>query len=135
MYIGSCAPLVIYVFWLLCTLGVVSQIELTENSSLSNLIASLSATLNSERLSLVVGLFADLALVTSFLGVSLGLFEFLLDTTKKRFKGNRFYVALLTYLPPLAFALFLSRRFYYCIRLCRYRLSNTCRFSSRWNGF
>lgn len=111
MYIGSCAPLVIYVFWLLCTLGVVSQIELTENSSLSNLIAALSATLNSERLSLVVGLFADLALVTSFLGVSLGLFEFLLDTTKKRFKGNRFYVALLTYLPPLAFALFYPEGF------------------------
>lgn len=111
MYIGSCVPLIIYVFWLLCTLGVVSQSELTTNSGLSNLIASLSATLNSQRLSLIVGLFADLALVTSFLGVSLGLFEFLLDTTKKRFEGNRFYVALLTYLPPLVFALFYPEGF------------------------
>ncbi|GLO63278.1 tyrosine transporter TyrP [Vibrio sp. MACH09] len=111
MYIGSCVPLLIYVFWLLCSLGVVSQAELTTNSNLSNLISSLSATLNSDRLSLTVGLFADLALVTSFLGVSLGLFEFLLDTTKKRFQGNRFYVALLTYLPPLAFALFYPEGF------------------------
>ncbi len=106
MYIGSCFPLVIYIFWQLCTLGVVSQAELTATPSLNNLIHSLSATLDGSKLSLVVGLFADLALATSFLGVSLGLFEFIRDTTQTQLKGNRLYVALATYLPPLCFALF-----------------------------
>ncbi len=106
MYIGSCFPLVIYIFWQLCTLGVVSQAELTATPSLNNLIHSLSATLDGSKLSLVVGLFADLALTTSFLGVSLGLFEFIRDTTQTQLKGNRLYVAIATYLPPLGFALF-----------------------------
>ncbi|MPW35530.1 aromatic amino acid transport family protein [Vibrio sp. B1Z05] len=111
MWIGSCIPLVIYIFWLLCSLGVVPQVELVENNSLNSLIHSLSAVLGGSNLSVIVGFFADLALVTSFLGVSLGLFEFIQDSTKKKFKGNRLHVALLTYLPPLAFALFYPEGF------------------------
>lgn len=75
------------------------------------MISSLSAVLGGSNLSIVVGFFADLALVTSFLGVSLGLFEFIQDSTKAKLKGNRSYVALFTYLPPLAFALFYPEGF------------------------
>lgn len=106
MYIGSCLPLAIYVLWLLCTLGVVSQSELYGNGELPALIDSLSATVMGSWLAQFLNLFAELALITSFLGVSLGLFEFIRDTTVGLLKGNRLYVALLTYLPPLGFALF-----------------------------
>ena len=106
MYIGSCLPLVIYVLWLLCTLGVVSQSELYGNEELLALIDALSATVLGPWLAQFLNLFAELALITSFLGVSLGLFEFIRDTTVGLLKGNRLCVALLTYLPPLGFALF-----------------------------
>ena len=106
MYIGSCLPLVIYVLWLLCTLGVVSQSELHGNGELTALIDALSVTGFGSWLAQFLNLFAELALITSFLGVSLGLFEFIRDTTVGLLKGNRLYVALLTYLPPLGFALF-----------------------------
>ncbi|USE36360.1 aromatic amino acid transport family protein [Endozoicomonas sp. SCSIO W0465] len=111
MYIGSCLPLAIYVLWLLCTLGVVSQAELYENSGLTALIASLSATLDGSSLSTFINLFAELALITSFLGVSLGLFDFIRDTTIHKLKGNKLYVAMLTYFPPLGFALFYPEGF------------------------
>ncbi len=111
MYIGSCLPLAIYALWLLCTLGVVSQAELHSNSGLNALIASLSATLDGSSLSTFISLFAELALITSFLGVSLGLFDFIRDTTVNKLKGNRIYVAMLTYFPPLGFALFYPEGF------------------------
>ena len=111
IYIGSGLPLVIYVLWLLCTLGVVSQAELYTNSELTALIASLSATIPGSWLEKFLNLFAELALITSFLGVSLGLFEFIRDTTIRSLKGNRLYIALLTYLPPLGFALFYPNGF------------------------
>ncbi|WP_114765581.1 aromatic amino acid transport family protein [Vibrio rhodolitus] len=111
MLIGSCIPLVVYLFWLACTLGVVQQDVLMENGELGAMIAILGETLGSSNIAVMIGLFADLALVTSFLGVSLGLFDYLRDTTKDKLKGNRVSVALITFLPPLAFALFYPQGF------------------------
>lgn len=110
--IGSAIPLVIYIFWQIVTLGVVNQATLIENQGLSALIGTLSATAHQSHLAQTIGLFADLALLTSFLGVSLGLFEFLGDTLKKQGKGNsRIATALITFLPPMGFALFYPEGF------------------------
>ncbi|GMQ48819.1 aromatic amino acid transport family protein [Vibrio sp. 10N] len=119
--IGSSLPLIIYVFWQLVTLGVVQQQTLVENSGLSNLISLLSSTVHVERLATIIGVFADLALVTSFLGVSLGLFEYLRDlgskasakTQKEKESAftHRALAALITFLPPLCFALFYPQGF------------------------
>ena len=111
MYIGSCLPLTIYVLWLMCTLGVVSQGELTSSPTLNVLISALASTLTSSSFSFIIGIFADLALMTSFLGVSLGLFEFVRDTTQNKLKGNKVLVAMITYFPPLCFALFYPQGF------------------------
>ncbi|ENM5772270.1 tyrosine transporter TyrP [Vibrio mimicus] len=111
MYIGSTIPLVIYILWLMCTLGVSHQDELSQISELGEMVSVLSMTLTDSKLSLLIGFFADLALITSFLGVSLGLFEFIRDTTKTYIKGNRLYLALITFLPPLIFALFFPEGF------------------------
>lgn len=117
--IGSSLPLIIYVFWQLVTLGVVQQQTLVENSGLSNLILLLSSTVHVERLATIIGVFADLALVTSFLGVSLGLFEYLRDLGRKASTetstdstfAHRALAALITFLPPLCFALFYPQGF------------------------
>ena len=133
--IGSSLPLVIYIFWQVVTLGVVSQSNLLDNTGLSNLIASLAQTVHIDKLATVIGVFADLALMTSFLGVSLGLFEYLRDlgsryntsvnTSKNTMNSNngedqdvgtlttkqRIIAALVTFIPPLCFALFYPQGF------------------------
>ncbi|MGC7893907.1 aromatic amino acid transport family protein [Vibrio anguillarum] len=110
--IGSAIPLIIYIFWQIVTLGVVSQPQLVENSGLSALIVTLGQTVHQSNLSSIIGVFADLALLTSFLGVSLGLFEFMGDTIKKKnIPLHRMAASVITYLPPLVFALFYPKGF------------------------
>ncbi|MCG7490770.1 aromatic amino acid transporter [Vibrio sp. Of14-4] len=110
--IGSSIPLIVYVFWQIVTLGVVSQDTLIENQGLSGLIATLSTKVHESNLSQTIGVFADLALLTSFLGVSLGLFEFLGDTfNKKKESSNRVIIGAITFLPPMGFALFYPQGF------------------------
>jgi tyrosine-specific transport protein len=66
----------------------------------------------SPHVELAVHLFADLALATSFLGVALGLFDYLADLfQRKNSPGGRLQSGMITFLPPLAFALFYPRGF------------------------
>jgi len=110
--IGSAIPLIIYIFWQLVTLGVVSQPDLIGNAGLSSLISTLSQTVHKSNLGNVIGIFADLALLTSFLGVSLGLFEFMGDTIRKKDGGmNRIAASAITFTPPLVFALYYPQGF------------------------
>ncbi|QUM87235.1 aromatic amino acid transport family protein [Moritella sp. 28] len=127
MVCGASAPLVIYLLWQVATQGVLSQTDLMANNSLTNFIASLSTVLQQPQVSQSVSVFADLALATSFLGVSLGLFDLLSgmmkrantsinsnnsdDTTNVNGKSHRVKTALVTFVPPLAFALFYPQGF------------------------
>ncbi|WP_172379350.1 aromatic amino acid transport family protein [Vibrio sp. Vb339] len=112
MIIGSALPLVIYVFWQSVTLGVISQEQLLSDTSLGALLVSLSQTVHQSNLSVIVGVFADLALLTSFIGVSLGLFEFMGDSLSKKLgDAKRVKTAAITFLPPLGFALFYPQGF------------------------
>ncbi|UPR37076.1 amino acid permease [Vibrio cyclitrophicus] len=112
MIIGSALPLVIYVFWQSVTLGVISQEQLLSDTSLGALLVSLSQTVHQSNLSVIVGVFADLALLTSFIGVSLGLFEFMGDSLGKKLgSAKRVKTAAITFLPPLGFALFYPQGF------------------------
>ncbi|WP_375749640.1 aromatic amino acid transport family protein [Vibrio sp. HN007] len=110
--IGSAIPLLIYLFWQIVTLGVISQQELYSNSGLTSLINALSDKIHFGKLGQIIGIFADLALLTSFLGVSLGLFEYLGDTLRKQGQNqNRVISALVTFVPPMCFALFYPQGF------------------------
>ncbi|NYY76982.1 hypothetical protein DMI62_19975 [Escherichia coli] len=54
---------------------------------------------------------ADLALATSFLGVALGLFDYLADLFQRsNTVGGRLQTGAITFLPPLAFCTVLSTR-------------------------
>ncbi|MBN3575870.1 aromatic amino acid transport family protein [Vibrio neptunius] len=110
--VGSSIPLIIYVFWQIVTLGVVSQDALVDNQGLSGLISTLSTKVHQSGLGQTIGVFADLALLTSFLGVSLGLFEFLGDSfNKKKTASSRIVVGAITFVPPMGFALFYPQGF------------------------
>ncbi|MCD9546902.1 tyrosine transporter TyrP [Photobacterium carnosum] len=112
MIFGSALPLVVYILWQLASQGIMSQPQLMANSTLGAFIGSLSQLLHNPMVGQSVSIFADLALATSFLGVSLGLFDFLADTLNR---GNhltgRGQTALITFLPPLAFAIFYPQGF------------------------
>ncbi|MBN3495666.1 aromatic amino acid transport family protein [Vibrio neptunius] len=110
--VGSSIPLIIYVFWQIVTLGVVSQDALVDNQGLSGLISTLSTKVHQSGLGQTIGVFADLALLTSFLGVSLGLFEFLGDSfNKNKTASSRIVVGAITFVPPMGFALFYPQGF------------------------
>ncbi|NRB69929.1 MAG: amino acid permease [Vibrio sp.] len=110
--VGSSIPLIIYVFWQIVTLGVVSQDALVDNQGLSGLISTLSTKVHQSGLGQTIGVFADLALLTSFLGVSLGLFEFLGDSfNKNKTASSRIVIGAITFAPPMGFALFYPQGF------------------------
>ncbi|MBB1295116.1 aromatic amino acid transport family protein [Pseudoalteromonas sp. SR41-4] len=112
MIAGAALPLVIYIFWQLISQGMMSQAELLKSSGLPGFVASIASIANNAAVATAVNLFADLALATSFLGVSLGLFDFFADAFKKG-DGNkdRIKTALITFIPPLGFALFYPQGF------------------------
>ena len=78
----------------------------------TSLVQALREMVASPHVELAVHLFADLALATSFLGVALGLFDYLADLFQRsNTVGGRLQTGAITFLPPLAFALFYPRGF------------------------
>ncbi|CBG88713.1 tyrosine transporter TyrP [Citrobacter rodentium] len=113
---GSAIPLIAYIFWQLATLGSIASPVFTgllaEHAGLNGLLQALREVVASAHVELAVHLFADLALATSFLGVALGLFDYLADLFQRRnTPTGRLQTGAITFLPPLAFALFYPRGF------------------------
>ncbi|WP_333709910.1 tyrosine transporter TyrP [Pluralibacter gergoviae] len=114
--IGSFIPLVAYLFWQLATLGSIDSpvfhALLADHSGLNGLLQAIRTVVASAHVELAVHLFADLALATSFLGVALGLFDYLADLFgRSNTPAGRLQTGAITFLPPLAFALFYPRGF------------------------
>ena len=112
MITGAALPLCIYLVWQIVSQGMMSQNQLLDSEGLAGFIGAVSTLVNNPAISQAVTIFADLALATSFLGVSLGLFDFFSDTLKKsNSKQDRLLTASVTFLPPLGFALFYPQGF------------------------
>lgn len=110
--IGSAIPLIAYLFWQLVTLGSIDSTTfiglMAEHSGLNGFLVALRNVVASSHVELAVHLFADLALATSFLGVALGLFDYMADLFQRRNTvAGRLQTGAMTFLPPLAFALFI----------------------------
>jgi len=113
LLIGSTIPLVCYVLWLLVTLGTVGGAEISGfNGSLPSLVTALQDIAHTPWISKCISLFADLALVTSFLGVTLSLYDFVAELTRaKNTLVGRMQTWALTFVPPLLCALYLPEGF------------------------
>lgn len=110
---GSLIPLVCYILWEAVIMGVVER----EGSSgllalvgsehaTSGLTDALSNAVNSQWITGFFGFFTSICMITAFLGVSLGLFDFLADGLKLKKVGSQGKLTLaLTFLPPLAVVL------------------------------
>lgn len=108
LLIGSTLPLICYVFWLLVTLGTIGGDTVSSfDGSLPALVNALQELAHSSVVSQSIGFFADLALVTSFLGVTMSLFDFIAELTRaKPTYAGRAKTWLITFVPPLLCALF-----------------------------
>ncbi|MFU2079399.1 aromatic amino acid transport family protein [Avibacterium endocarditidis] len=108
---GTAIPLVAYILWQMATHGMFPQSEFVQivnnDPTLNGLINATFQATGSSLISGAVRTFSTLALVTSFLGVALSLFDCLDDLLKRvNIKAHRIQLGLLTFIPPLAFALF-----------------------------
>ena len=114
---GSAITLCAYILWQMSTHGLLTQNEflqiLREDATLNGLVKATLAITGSNIIAGAVKLFSALALVTSFLGVGLGLLECIEDLLKQSFNisAGRISLGLMTFIPPLVFALFYPEGF------------------------
>ena len=115
--VGSAITLVGYVLWQFSTHGVLSQTRfleiLNQDPTLNGLIEAVRVITGSTIIAAIVKIFSALALITSFLGVALGLLDCIDDLLKRAFNisANRLSLGFLTFLPPLLFAFFYPEGF------------------------
>ncbi len=152
--IGGSIPLVVYFLWEAIIFGTLPEADPTVH--LSEMITILSTKFHRPLLSLVVNLFTDASITTSFLGVSMSLFHFIRDgfhLNQNRF-GEKGFAILITFLPPLMFAWFYPQGFilalnyasifvvillilipvWMTLRLKRKELKSSYPFNLHWTG-
>ncbi len=111
--------LVIYLVWVFIVLNIIPLVGAnsfeqiaTEGTSVGGLAATIAAFVSNKWVIYGFNGFSNVAMTTSFLGVTLGLFDFVADGFKRpdtRF--GRLQTAGLTFIPPLIFGIYYPRGF------------------------
>ncbi|MGD9108722.1 MAG: aromatic amino acid transport family protein [Gammaproteobacteria bacterium] len=120
---SALVPLIIYLLWLIVVFGIIPLLGkhgfihfAAKKNSIVYMLDEISFLLKNNWLTVIVNGFSDIAMSTAFLGVSLGLFDFLADALKRKnnFFG-RLQTGILTFVPPLCFVLFYPKGFVYVL--------------------
>ncbi|CAL7959831.1 Tyrosine-specific transport protein [Gammaproteobacteria bacterium] len=118
---GTTCALIIYLLWAAATLGTVPQTGDNSFTTLAHLgypagpsdfAKIIAAIVNNKWVAASIHGFMNITMTTAFLGVSLGLFDFLADGFKR--KNNRFgrlQTASLTFIPPFLYTFFCPHGF------------------------
>jgi tryptophan-specific transport protein len=119
---GSLISLLVYSAWHVATLGNISRPDfkpiIAAGGNIGDLVGALAGVADEENLTSLLSAFANMAVVSSFLGVTLGLFDFIADKFKfDDSRGGRFKTALLTFVPPTLGGLIFPNGFLYAIGL------------------
>lgn len=117
---GSLLALVIYLFWLYCTMGNISRESFSDiiasGGNVDSLVKSFLGTRQTGIIEFCLLVFSNLAVASSFFGVTLGLFDYLADLFKFDNSAlGRFKTVLLTFLPPALLYLIFPNGFIYGI--------------------
>lgn len=119
IFIGSLIPLTCYILWDMVIMGVIPlhgangmlNIIHADNST-SALVTNLTTTASSGSVTLFTKIFTSVCVLTSFLGVSLCMTDFLSDGFELEKVGfNRVIIMLGTYIPPLIIVMFYPNAF------------------------
>ncbi len=117
--IGSCIPLIIYALWITVIQGFIPRYGsngleaiATSSHTTSLLIATVSSHMRDLWLKQCANLFISICAITSFLGVSICLTDFIADGLKiKKIGKNNLVIYTLAFLPPLLITLFVPGLF------------------------
>ncbi len=86
MVFGSLLALVIYLFWLYCTMGNIPRESfkaiISSGGNVDSLVKSFLGTKQHGIIEFCLLVFSNLAVASSFFGVTLGLFDYLADLFK-----------------------------------------------------
>ncbi|HGJ5876914.1 MAG TPA: tryptophan permease [Arsenophonus sp.] len=117
---GTFIALVIYILWQYAIQGNIPRAAfkqiISEGGNIDSLLKQMDLATSNNIIKQCLNLFSYMALASSFLGVSLGLFDFIADFFK--FKDNsqgRLKSALVTFIPPNLLALYYPDGFIYAI--------------------
>ncbi|MEZ9198352.1 tryptophan permease [Shewanella sp. 10N.286.54.B9] len=105
LFIGTFIALVIYSCWLVATMGNIPRSQfvdiIAQGGNMGVLVGALSEVIASNWLNTMLTLFANLAVASSFLGVTLGLFDYLADLFGfDESRQGRLKTAAVTFIPP-----------------------------------
>lgn len=121
---GSLIPLFIYIIWQFLVFSSVPMfgdnglLALWGGGKVTGLLTELVHTLNNRSFSLILNLFSFFIITTSFIGVSLSLFDFLSDgLSLEKSNSAKFYTAILTFLPPVIIVLANLKSFFIVLSL------------------
>lgn len=113
---GSLLPLIVYIIWQLSILGSIDSNTfftiIKETQGLEAVIIAVNGVSESKWMNIPLNIFFAAAILTSFLGVALALFDYVKDLSKKKaFGKNSIIIYLITFIPPLLFALYYPKGF------------------------
>lgn len=113
---GSLLPLIVYIIWQLSILGSIDSNTfftiIKETQGLEAVIIAVNGVSESKWMNIPLNIFFAAAILTSFLGVALALFDYVKDLSKKKaFGKNSVIIYLITFIPPLLFALYYPKGF------------------------
>jgi len=117
---GTVMALVLYTIWLLGSMGNIPRVEFISiaerGGNIDVLVQALSGVLNSRTLDLLLLIFSNFAVASSFLGVTLGLFDYLADLFGfDDSKMGRLKTAAVTFTPPVVGGFLWPNGFIYAI--------------------
>ena len=118
--LGSLLALLIYLFWLYCTMGNIPRENfkgiIASGGNVDVLVKSFMGTHPGSLIEFFLLVFSNLAVASSFFGVTLGLFDYLADLFNiDNSHAGRFKTVLLTFLPPSILYVFYPDGFLYGI--------------------
>ncbi len=106
LFFGTFLALLLYSVWMIGSMGNIPRGDFIDigrqGGNIDVLVQSLGNILNSPYLDLLLIIFSNFAVACSFLGVTLGLFDYIADLFKfPDSKSGRFKTALVTFFPPV----------------------------------
>lgn len=114
--LGTVIAFIIYVCWLVATMGNIPRSGfvdiIAQGGNMGVLVGALSGVMASDWLTSMLTVFANLAVASSFLGVTLGLFDYLADLFGfDESRSGRLKTATITFIPPTVLGLLFPNGF------------------------
>lgn len=120
VFLGTAFALLLYIFWLVVTMGNISRGEfpsiIAKGGNIDVFVDAIGGLFTSQYMDLILTFFGNFAVASSLLAATLGLFDYIADLFHfADDRPGRLKTALVTYLPPAVVCFFLPDGFMHAI--------------------